>query len=299
MTTGPLPKMSPKNIGDLKIHALVDSVGAARHIGEMMIDPPQDIISHNKKWLFPNYIDVESERLKLSYQSFLLQKNGMSILVDAAIGEDGNFPARPDWHRTKSNWLNHLGLAGLAPENVDYVFLTHLHMDHTGWLTRFNGNEWEPTFPNAKHIVSEIELKYWSEQHSKFPYMAESMPDSVFPIQKAGLFEFSKIGDTLIEGLSIVDLKGHSPGMIGLEYSENGNLLASFCADLMHHPLQMTAPNMCTQFCYDTDAAAETRLRKLEEYAKKDAIIFCGHFPGESAGHVVKIQNGFKFVPIK
>lgn len=299
MSTVPLPKMSSKKIGELKIHSLVDSVGAVRRVDEMMIAPKTNIISDNIEWLLPNYIDESSEYLVLSYQSFVLQKDGISILVDAAIGEDGNYPARPDWHRKKSNWLNHLGQAGLSPLDIDYVFLTHLHMDHTGWLTRYDGDEWVPTFPNARHIVSQVELNYWSEQHSKFPYMASSMPDSVFPIHEAKLFEFAKIGDELIEGISIVDLAGHSPGMIGLEYSENKNLLASFCADLMHHPLQMTAPEMCTLFCYDTDAAAETRIRKLEEYATKDTIIFCGHFPGESAGHVLKIKNGFKFAPIK
>lgn len=298
MTIGPLPRMAPKKIGELQVSALVDSVGAARGVTEMMLNSPDDIISDNSNWLIPDLMDPETERLILSYQSFVLQKDGKSILIDAAIGEDGNFPARPDWHHTKSDWLNQLGKAGLAPEDLDIVFMTHLHMDHTGWLTRWNSDEWIPTFPNARHFVSKVELDYWIERHSEFPYMSQSIPDCVLPVLKAGLFEYITPGEEILEGLSVIDLAGHSPGMIGLEYRENDQLLAAFCADLMHHPLQMTVPSMSTMFCSDPNAAAETRISKLEEYARNKTAVFCGHFPGESAGHVAKTNGGYHFWPI-
>lgn len=299
MTVGPLPRMTPKTIGELHVSALVDSVGAARGICEMMINSPDEIVAANRDWLVPNLMDAETEFLILSYQSFVLQKEGKTILIDAAIGEDGEFPARPDWHHTKSDWLNQLGKAGLAPEDIDIVFLTHLHMDHTGWLTRWTGDEWKPTFSQARHLVSKIELDFWTERHSDFSYMSQSIPDCVLPVLNAGLFEHITPGAEIMEGLSVVDLAGHSPGMIGLEYRENDQLLAAFCADLMHHPLQMTVPEMSTLFCSEPKTAAETRKTKLSEYADKKTIMFCGHFPGESAGYAVRSKDGYHFTPVE
>lgn len=297
MTIGPMPKMTDKTIGLMNVSALVDCVGAARQIGEMMLDPPQNLIQDNLDWLLPNLIEATSQRLILSYQSFVLQIGDQTILVDAAIGEDGHFPDRPDWHHAKSDWLNQLGKAGLTPEDIDIVFLTHLHMDHTGWLTRWTGQHWQPTFPNARHLVSESELEYWTKNHGKFAYMADSVPDCIFPVWDAGLFEYVAPGDEIALGLEVVDLAGHSVGMIGLEYRENGRLLASFCADLMHHPLQMTAPELSTIFCYDAAVAALIRMAKLAEYAREDTVMFCGHFPGESAGTVDVDGTGFRFTP--
>ena len=299
MTIGPLPRMTDKSIGQLNISALVDSVGGARQIGEMMLDPPQNLVQHNLNWLLPDLIEATSQRLILSYQSFVLKLGDQTILIDAAIGEDGHYPDRPDWHHAKSDWLVQLGKAGLTPEDIDIVFLTHLHMDHTGWLTRWVGQNWQPTFPNARHLVSESEMDYWTKYHGKFAYMADSIPDCIFPVWDAGLFEYASPGDEIAPGLKIVDLAGHSVGMIGLEYSENGRLLAGFCADLMHHPLQMTAPNMSTVFCTNPAAAALVRKAKLAEYAKENTVMFCGHFPGESAGFVEVDGAGYRFCPLK
>lgn len=293
MTTGPLPRMTTHYVGDLRVDALVDCVSPTRPASELLREFPSGIVEANRGWLVPDYMEDDTDRLILAYQSFLIQMPGHNILVDCAVGEDGNFPARPDWHQGKSDWLNQLGLAGLAPEDIDIVFLTHLHMDHTGWLTRRHGNEWRPTFANARHLVSEAELAFWTARHGEFPYMSSSILDCVEPVLQAGLVETVAAGDEIAPGLYVVDLAGHSPGMIGLEFRPNGETLAAFNADLMHHPLQMTSPGTSTLFCADPAAAATIRRRKLEEYCRAGTLIFCGHFPGECAGYVESRSGGY------
>ena len=295
MAVGPLPRMSPVTIGNLRVDALVDGVSPARRADEMMRNMPEGLVDANRSWLSPSYMEANTDRLILAYQSFVLQLPDAVVLVDAAVGEDGTFSTRPDWQKAKSDWLNHLGQAGLAPEDIDIVFMTHLHVDHTGWLTRLIGGEWVPTFPNARHLVTQTELDFWTTRHGDFAYMAESVPESVEPVKNAGLFEFTSPGDTIAEGLTVVDLAGHSLGMVGLEYREGNKLTAAFNADLMHHPLQMTAPGMSTLFCADPDAAAATRNAKLAEYAEAGTLMFCGHFPGNSAGYAVPDGNGYRF----
>ena len=54
-------------------------------------------------------------------------------------------------------WLERLAEAGVLPEAVDYVLMTHLHSDHTGWNTRLVDGRWVPTFPNARYVMSRAE----------------------------------------------------------------------------------------------------------------------------------------------
>ncbi|WP_227270713.1 MBL fold metallo-hydrolase [Roseobacter weihaiensis] len=293
MTLGPLPHMTPKTIGSLQVFACVDSAGPTRLPSELLKNVPAEATA--PEWLAP-YLAADG-RMIMAYQSFVLKLGARVIVVDCAVGEDGNFPARPDWHEKKSNWLAHLGLAGVTPDQVDTVFLTHLHMDHTGWLTRKNAGEWVPTFPNARHLVSQIEFDFWTTRHQEFPYMSTSIPDSVAPAADAGLIEIVVPGAAIAEGLQVVDLAGHSPGMIGLEYTEGGSVLAAFNADLMHHPFQLAHPQCPTLFCSDPDAAIETRRAKLAQYADARTVMFNNHFPGECAGRAVRAGDGYQFVP--
>lgn len=298
MTVGPLTRMTPKSFGKITVHALLDTVGPTRLPEEMLLDVPDSIVEENADWLIPQFIDADTGRMMMAYTSFVIQMDGRVILVDCAVGEDGNFPARPDWHLQKSDWLNHLGQAGVSPHDIDTVFLTHLHVDHTGWLTRRSPTGWQPTFPGARHLAHQAELDYWPVNHEKFAYMSTSVPDSVAPVIVAGLFEKIVPETEIAPGLFVIDLAGHSPGMIGLEYREGQRVVAAFNADLMHHPVQMAAPQCATLFCTDPAAAIAIRQAKLAQYAADETVMFCNHFPGECAGRAVPRGDGYQFVPV-
>ena len=298
MTLGPITRMRSKTVGNIRVDALVDWLGPARLPEEMMRDFPADLIENNRDWLVPDYLDPATGRLVLAYQSFLIQTRGRCILVDCAIGEDGHYPLRPDWHLCKTNWLNHLGKAGVATDEIDIVFLTHLHMDHTGWLTRKHRGSWVPSFPNARHLVTPTELEFWRKAPRKRPFMASSIADCVDVVERAGLFEDVLPETEIDDDLFVVDLCGHSPGMIGLEYRDGDRVRASFCADLMHHPLQLTAPDVTTIFCEDPEQAVKVRRNRLAKYADDRTLLFNGHFPGECAGTVARRGEGFHFTPL-
>jgi len=55
-------------------------------------------------------------------------------------------------------WLDRLAAAGVRPEEVDYVFCTHMHADHSGWNAQRVGGRWVPTFPNAKYVFAGTEV---------------------------------------------------------------------------------------------------------------------------------------------
>ena len=78
---------------------------------------------------------------------------------------------------------------GIAYDEVDYVFCTHLHIDHTGWNTTLRDGRWVPTFPNAKCLFSRADDAYWDVR--KNPAMATdprhmAYEDSVLPVVQSG-----------------------------------------------------------------------------------------------------------------
>src|SRR5262249_46285944 len=79
---------------------------------------------------------------------------------------------RPQFHRRNWPWLETLRSAGVAPEDIDVVLCTHLHVDHVGWNTRLENGCWVPTFPNARYLIAQREWTIGArlnQRHSRAP----------------------------------------------------------------------------------------------------------------------------------
>jgi glyoxylase-like metal-dependent hydrolase (beta-lactamase superfamily II) len=99
-----------------------------------------------------------------------------TLLIDTCIGENKNCPEIPAWdQRRGSGFLDRLQRSGVDPEEVDFVFCTHLHVDHVGWNTQRDNGRWEPTFPNARYLFGRRELADWTRQPTSVPPRS-SMP---------------------------------------------------------------------------------------------------------------------------
>ena len=109
----------------------------------------------------PVVFDPASGRMVITYQTFMVRTPKHTVLVDTCTGEDKGYPPPMDF--PKQPWLDNFAAAGLRFEDIDYVFCTHLHIDHTGWNTRLRDGRWVPTFPNAKYIFHKGEYAYWEE----------------------------------------------------------------------------------------------------------------------------------------
>ena len=81
-------------------------------------------------------------------QTWVLRSEGKTILVDTAIGNGKQRDYSPKYSGPATNYLG-FWRVGVTPESVDIVVTTHVHMDHVGWNTRRESDEWIPTFPNA------------------------------------------------------------------------------------------------------------------------------------------------------
>jgi glyoxylase-like metal-dependent hydrolase (beta-lactamase superfamily II) len=72
---------------------------------------------------------------------FLLRSGDRTILVDAGLGPN------IDIVETRGKLFDSLADLGVTPEQITDVVLTHLHLDHVGWVAPAG----EPTFTHARH----------------------------------------------------------------------------------------------------------------------------------------------------
>ena len=160
-----------------------------------------------------------------------------TILVDTCTGEDKGHPPPFDFPG-KERWRNELFALGIGFDKVDYVFCTHLHIDHTGWNTTLRDGRWMPTFPNAKYVFHKREYAVWEEENRK----GNNPPGTVFrdnclPIMEAGQALLVDDDYALDDTVTLTPTPGHSPCHCCVNIFSKGKR-ASVVGDLVHHQVQ-------------------------------------------------------------
>src|ERR1700760_498058 len=116
-------------------------------------------------------------------------------------------------------FIERFAASGIRPEEVDFVFCTHLHSDHCGWNTQLRGGRYVPTFPNARYIMLQREFDRWDSRVTSYDHAnvrnrinAAVFENSVLPVFAAGLADL--VGDThrISPSLEIEPAHGHTLG---------------------------------------------------------------------------------------
>jgi|SRR3990170_4990016 len=284
-------------VGDLVVERVVESERPVLAPSVLFPDATPAPIAAHRPWLEPHLLDPQSGLLILAFHSFVLRTPNHTILVDTCGGNHKPRPKRPRYHMQSWPYLENLAAAGLAPEAVDFVLCTHLHVDHVGWNTRLRDGRWVPTFPNARYLFGRVEWAHW-EQQLKSPDYAEDphLADSVIPIIEAGLAVFVESDHAIEDGVWLEPTPGHTPGHVAVHVASRGRR-AVLPGDLMHHPLQCVEPDWSTYICTDPAQARATRRAFLDRHAESDTLIFPAHFPTPTAGRIVRAGAtwGFAF----
>jgi glyoxylase-like metal-dependent hydrolase (beta-lactamase superfamily II) len=238
--------------------------------------------------------DAASSRLVTSVHSWLVRSSdGICMLIDTCFGNLKPRPNFPIFHMQRTRWLANLSAAGVAPEQVTHVVNTHLHHDHVGWNTFYDGDQWKPTFPRARYLLPKVEVDAGA---SGLPaWNGGAFEDSVAPVLAAGLAELVTPLHQIEPGIRLIAAPGHSAGMMIVEVSDGGtSILAG--GDPMHHAIQLLAPELNTRFCENPGAAAATRRALLERCADEDLLLAATHFCAPRAMRVRRDGDGFALV---
>jgi hypothetical protein len=203
--------MKQLRIGDITIDAVIEREGPWRRPQDFFPAYDEAVFKHHLPSMEPEVFDAALGMMVITYQTFVVRTPRYTILVDTCTGEDKGHPPPFDFPG-KERWRNELFALGLSYENVDYVFCTHLHIDHTGWNTTLRDGRWVPTFPNAKYIFHKREYAVWESEHKK----GANPPGTVFrdnclPIVEAGQALLVDDDYALDDTITLTPTPGHSP----------------------------------------------------------------------------------------
>lgn len=255
-----------------------------------------EALEKHRDWLSPESFDVEANHLIQSTHAWLVQSPDFTLLVDTASGNDKERPDKPLFHHLHTDFLAQLAQAGVSPESVDYVLLTHLHVDHVGWNTRLLDGEWVPTFANATYLFSETEAGFYGAKNDDNPAVISNrgvFNDSVLPVINAGQARLiPRGGGEVLKGVHFIPTPGHSIDHMSVSMTSDG-AEAFFAGDLMHHPLQVYYPELNSMYCEFDGAARASRLWALHYAAQRQVIWFSTHFADSSVGCVSREGNAF------
>ncbi|HJP21950.1 MAG: MBL fold metallo-hydrolase [Alphaproteobacteria bacterium] len=290
--------MQPLTFADVTVERVVEAEGPGFAPGFLLPESDLDLIAAERDWLEPHFFDPATERLIQSQHTFVVRTPHHTILVDTCVGNDKDRPSSKAWHHMDTPYLEKLGALGVAPEAVDFVLCTHLHVDHVGWNTRLEDGRWVPTFPNAKYLFHREEMAFW-EEHGDYVgqgYGASDgfYEDSVLPVMAAGQGVLVAGDHAIDDRLRLEPTPGHSPGHVVM-HLDSGEGRAVFSGDMLHHPIQVAQPTWNSRYCWDPEMSAAARSAFVERHTDSEVTILAAHFAVPTAGRIVSAGSRRRF----
>ena len=278
-------------VGRLRIGAVVETAGPTRPTW-LFPAVTREAVGAHRAWLAPHFLDGDG-RLLQSVHTFVVRTPDLTVLVDTCIGNDKDRGGRRPFHMLRTGFLDTLRAAGVAPEAVDVVVCTHLHVDHVGWNTRLDDGRWVPTFPRARYLFARREWEHWTGEDDDAT--KRIMADSVAPVLEAGLADLVPMDHRITDEIRLEPTPGHTPGHVSVRLA-SGGADAVVTGDLMHHPVQVAEPEWRTPFDTDPVEASRTRRAFCERYADRPVTVLGTHFHHPTAGRIVRRGDGWRFV---
>ena len=274
-------------LGDFEVTTILD--------GAVQLDGPQPIFAQNAsadevaKLAAENFLPIG--RMEIAFTVTVVNTGNEVIVFDTGNGMNGFVP-RPNAGRLRAL----LAEAGIKPEQVDIVALTHFHRDHIGGLMEANG----ASFANASYVIPGPEYDFWSDEslvdHEGLGATAKVVQSNVVPL--APKTRFIEAGDAVVSGIEAVASNGHTPGHTSFHLESQGHRLLVLGDVCNHYVMSLQRPDWHVAFDMDKEKAVAARKEVLGMIAA-DRIPFIGyHMPPPAAGYLEVKGEGFRFVPV-
>lgn len=230
--------------------------------------------------------------LETSVNGYLINTGAKLVLVDT--GAAGLFGP------TLGNLLANLKAAGYQPEQVDEIYITHMHPDHVGGLMAGD----KLAFPNAVVRADQPDADFWLSQANLDKAPADSKGffqgamASLNPYVKAGKFKPFSGNTDLVPGIKAVASHGHTAGHSIYVVESKGEKLVLW-GDLMHvAAVQFADPAVTIQFDSDSKSAAVERKKAYAEAARQGYLVAGAHLSFPGIGRVRAEGKGYQWVPV-
>ena len=228
------------------------------------------------------------------YGCYLLRSQGRTILVDTGLGSKATNPGAVKEFAggVDGQLLVELQAAGVAPEDVDTVFFTHLHPDHVGWNLTLEGANPRPTFSGARYVVPQTDWDTFKQPkiqaETSFPFWDQTLG----PLETLGVLDLVPAEHALTSEITAISSPGHTPGHMSLAIVSGGER-ALILGDVACHPAQITETDwsMKTPLDMDAEVAAQVRKQVLDRVEADGSTLVACHFPEPGFGHLVRVDG--------
>lgn len=272
-------------LGEFEVTALSDGT-VALPVDTLLTNTTK---AKSDKTLARNFLKSPVET---SVNAYLINTGTKLVLVDT--GAAGLFGP------TLGRLAESLKSAGYQAEQVDEIYITHMHPDHVGGLMAGE----KMAFPNAVVRADKRDADFWLSQANLDKAPAEGKGffqgamASLNPYVAAGKFKPFD-GDTeLAPGIKAMAAPGHTPGH-SLYVVESGGRKLVLWGDLMHvAAVQFAEPSVTIAFDTDSKNAAVQRKRAYAEAAKQGYLVGSAHLSFPGLGHLRAEGKGYTFVPV-
>lgn len=272
-------------LGDFEVTALTDGT-LMMPVGKMLtnVSAPELQLALKNSFL--------KDPVPTSVNGFLINTGAKLVLIDTGIGGLTD-PA-------VGNLVANLRASGYQPEQIDEVYITHMHGDHIGGLSV----DGRAVFLNAIVRADKREADYWLSQanlnaaDNDAKGRFEAAQKALAPYVAAGRFKTFDGATDLVAGVRSLPGYGHTPGHTMYVVESKGEKLLLW-GDLMHvASVQFPDPAVTIRFDSDSKQAVAQRLKVLAEAASQGYWVGAAHIAFPGLGHVAKAGDGYAWVPV-
>lgn len=271
-------------LGDVEVTALSDGT-VGLHVEKLLQGTtPKKVESALAKWRL-------GLPLETSVNGYLVNTGGKLVLIDAGAGAL--------FGPTLGKLVANLQASGYTPDQVDEIYITHMHPDHVGGLAA----DGKAVFANAVVRADQADADFWlsaanleaAPQDSKGFFQGAQA--SLKPYVDAGRFKPITGDIELVPGVKAVATHGHTKGHRNYVVESKGQKLVLW-GDLMHvAAVQFATPAVTIAFDTDQKAALAQRRKAFADAAKQGHLVGASHLSFPGIGNLQADGAGYRFQP--
>ncbi|MDA0346799.1 MAG: MBL fold metallo-hydrolase [Verrucomicrobia bacterium] len=247
-------------------------------------------------WQRTNPAD-ENNMCSWAMRSLLIEDGNRLMLVDTGMGDKQTEKFFSYFYLHGDDSVDRsLARYGFNRADITDVFLTHLHFDHCGGCIQYDSTKEHliPSFPNATYWSNE---EHWGWATNPNPReVASFLRENILPIQESGQLKFLAEGDSLLPGIDIMRVHGHTEAQMLPRIKIDGKTLV-FVADLIPSVGHLPIPYVMG---YDVRplVTMEEKVKLLDQAAKEDYFLFLEHDPINELCTVQQTEKGVRLKAI-